>query len=199
MKEIDDLMSDDLIRFVPLTKGAIAVVDMWAYDAIVAMGPWHVDGRGYARHGSGARQRLAMHREVLKLAGHDLGDLEVDHWNGDMADNRLPNLRPATPQQNQANRRSHSRESDFKGVYLHKRRNLWQARYKIGDTERSLGYFDTDEEAARAYDARMFEIWGHWAKLNFPLKLFYETSWPPVVARPLFESLAQPAGRRKRK
>ncbi|WP_254512491.1 HNH endonuclease [Anatilimnocola floriformis] len=183
MKEIDDLMSLDLIRFIPLTKGEIAVVDRWMHDALVAMGSWYSDC-GYAVRRAGGRRTQYMHREVLILAGHDITGLEVDHWNGDPSDNRQCNLRPATPRQNCANRRQHSRASEYQGVYQHKDTGRWQARYKLKGQGRSLGCFATEEEAALAYDVKMLEFHGHWYKPNFPLKLFYECGGPPIVKRP---------------
>jgi HNH endonuclease/AP2 domain len=180
----DDLLGDEFIypRFIPLTKGQIAVVDHWSYDAIVAMGQWYYSG-GYACRRNNVGGQCRMHRVVLELAGVDLADLDVDHWNGDKTDNRLCNLRPCTPQQNAANSKSYSKTSRFKGIYLHKPWGRWQARYKLDGKERSLGYFRTEEEAARAYDAKMLELWGHWAKLNFKLDLPYEYSGPKVIKR----------------
>jgi len=180
----DEIPGDEFMypEFIPLTKGHVAVVDRWAYDDIVAMGAWHYHG-GYARRKTdGGRRAQLMHREVLLLAGVELDGSKVDHINGDKSDNRLSNLRPATTQQNAANSRSHSKSSRFKGIYNHKRWG-WQARYKLDGKERSLGYYSTEEEAARAYDAKMLELWGHWAKLNFPLKLIYETQGPPRIKR----------------
>lgn len=184
MKEINELMSD-LIRFISLTKGVVAVVDAWCFDAIVAMGAWQ-STRGYAHRGQGGIYgcHQIMHREVLLLAGHDITGLEVDHANGDRADNRLSNLRPATRQQNSVNSRSKSQTSRYKGLYQHKDTGRWQARFKLNGQERSLGCYATEEEAARAYDAKVFELFGHWSKLNFPLDLPYRYEGPPIVERP---------------
>jgi hypothetical protein len=136
-----------------------------------------------------------MHRVVLELAGHDLGDLEVDHWNGDKSDNRLCNLRPATPQQNQMNKRLlDSNTSGYRGVYWNRTRLTWESSIKLDGRRVYLGCFDSAEEAARARDERAFAVFGHWVKLNFPLKLFYETEGPPRIERPIM-----PAKTRKRR
>jgi len=101
MKEIEDLLSDDLLCFVPLTKGKIAVVDRWAYDAVMQY-LWSYDSDGYAERRVG-KTLESLHHFIISLAGHD--DIaELDHHNRDRLDCRLSNLRPATRSQNLANK-----------------------------------------------------------------------------------------------
>jgi hypothetical protein len=186
MTELDDLLSDDLIRFIPLTRGKIAVVDAWAYDAVMAAGPWRYTNNGYAK-----RDEL-LHRFILCLAGHDSLDF-VDHWNGDKLDERISNLRPCTSSQNQANL---GKQGSI-GVYWYTPTRKWTARIKVQGTSLNLGYFMDKVEAARARDAKAFELFGHFARLNFPLQWFYETGGPPIVKRPPFDSLERPKRSRR--
>jgi len=80
---------------------------------------------------------------------------EIDHINRDRSDNRLCNLRLANRSQALINRFTKHEASGFRGTNLDARVNKWQA--QIGTTingERRryhLGYFDTREEAAAAY------------------------------------------------
>jgi hypothetical protein len=68
-----------------------------------------------------------------------------------------------------------SKTSKYTGVVLKKSTGRWEARCKIGGKQMTLGYFGSEEEAARAYD-RM-RLWSCKAdgkqkedlKLNFPL------------------------------
>src|SRR4051794_16250757 len=61
-----------------------------------------------------ARRMIYMHRQICAVPK----DEHVDHINGDGLDNRKTNLRRATAQQNQWNRRKFSKRtsSQFKGV-----------------------------------------------------------------------------------
>lgn len=56
----------------------------------------------------------------------------------------------------------------YKGVGWHSRDQSWRAYISIDRRQISLGYFATEEEAARAYDAAAVEAWGEFAWLNFP-------------------------------
>tara|TARA_R110002153_G_scaffold20516_2_gene69530 strand:- start:105 stop:659 length:555 start_codon:yes stop_codon:yes gene_type:complete len=73
----------------------------------------------------------------------------LDHIDGDKLNNRVENLRPATNSLNQRNKLSYGR-CKFKGVCASK--NKYRARLKRDNKEIRTGYFETPEEAARAYD-----------------------------------------------
>lgn len=74
----------------------------------------------------------------------------IDHINGNRADNRFENLRAATLSQNCMNRgKPVSNSSGYKGV--RNSRNRWRATIGSGGKRYYLGYFDTPEEAYEAY------------------------------------------------
>lgn len=76
----------------------------------------------------------------------------LDHINLVRTDNRIANLRIATPSQNNANQPLTSRNSSgFKGVTWNKRSGKWQAAIKVSGKSFYLGLFDSPEDAHDAY------------------------------------------------
>lgn len=115
----------------------------------------HLDGVDYAAH------RLAW------FYVHGEWPDEIDHINGEAADNRLCNLRIATRSQNNGNTRLPSHNtSGYKGVSFYKQTNRWQAYIKKDGQRYHLGFFATAEEAAAAYDRAAVEFFGEFAKTN---------------------------------
>jgi hypothetical protein len=93
------------------------------------------------------------HRIVWFLThGQDPGNFQVDHINGNRADNRPSNLRLCTPAQNRLNTKLRpNNKSGIRGVYFEQGRGEkhWCASYK----NKKLGRFATKEEAAKAVAA----------------------------------------------
>ena len=103
------------------------------------------------------------HRIMYFLeTGEDPGEFEVDHvWHDD---NSGP-LRLATHQQNQFYRRARKgSKSKHKGVT--KTGGKWRAGITKDGVNATLGYFDTEEEAAAAYNIAAREMFREFALLN---------------------------------
>jgi hypothetical protein len=105
-----------------------------------------------------------LHRFIV---GATPGDPRVDHANTDTMDYRRCNLRYATPTQNSVNAMRVNRDG-YKGVRLRCDGKKWTARIQFDGRGIHLGSFDTPEDAARAYDAKAAELYGDFARLNFP-------------------------------
>jgi hypothetical protein len=163
-------IADFATREIPLTRGYVAVVDASDYPAL-SQHKWCALKSGHTVYavravpkGSG-RGMICMHRAILGLP---LGRVPmVDHINGNGLDNRRANLRLASRSDNGANRRKFAiGASRFKGVTL--KRGRWCAAIRRLGKAHHIGYYGTEEEAARAYDAAARERFGNFALLNFP-------------------------------
>jgi hypothetical protein len=86
----------------------------------------------------------------------------IDHINRDTYDNRLCNLRLATPSQNKQN--SIGTSGRMKGVTFHKGVNKWQAQIKANGKHIYLGLFPSEEQAHQAYLAASSEHHGEFAR-----------------------------------
>lgn len=113
-----------------------------------------LDGRFYLAH------RLAW----LYETGSWPPD-QIDHVNGIRSDNRICNLRPATPTQNCCNARVRTKStSGYKGVCWVARDKRWMASITVNKKTEYLGYFKTAEQAHAAYVEAASRLHGKFAR-----------------------------------
>jgi hypothetical protein len=92
---------------------------------------------------------------------------QIDHVNGDKSDNRIENLRQATPTQNSCNVGKRARnKSGFKGVSYEpkSKKNPFIAQIQVGGKKVYLGCFQTAEVAHGAYVKASAELHGTFAR-----------------------------------
>lgn len=147
------------MKLVPLSRGLSALVDDEDFE-VVARWKWYAienrsNGVFYAarqqRGADGKQHTIRMHRFLLGASD----EIEVDHENRDTLNNCRYNLRIATREQNMHNqgmRRTNT--SGFTGVTYSKGRpksKPWMACIRIHGKTKTLGRYETKEEAAKIY------------------------------------------------
>jgi hypothetical protein len=121
---------------------------------------------GYRQIWFRGRQELE-HRVAWFLHYGEWPSEFIDHINGVKNDNRISNLRLATPSQNLQNRgRPKNNTSGRKGVSWIKFYSKWQATIRVGKKNIYLGRFSCIEKAADAYNAAALKYHGEFARLD---------------------------------
>lgn len=156
------------MKEIKLTKGFSTKVDdddyeylnQWKWHALV-----HATNIYAARsvYTNKKNKMIYMHREIM----HPTLQEEVDHIDHNCLNNQKSNLRNCTRQQNQRNKRARKNSSSkYLGV-CHKYIECIVAQIRANNKTIFLGYFNTEEDAARAYDKAAKEYHGEFANLNF--------------------------------
>jgi|TARA_R100000501_G_C2587213_1_gene88399 hypothetical protein len=134
--------------------------------------PWNHTNLIGQRAGCNATGYILIRIDGRKYKAHRLAWLYVkgvwpksrlDHRDGQTTNNRIDNLREATPAQNCANSRRRSGKVIAKGV-----RRLpsgkFQARIRHENKLQTIGTFQTEDQAAQAYFARARAFYGEFAR-----------------------------------
>lgn len=148
------------IKRVKLGNDKVTLLDQEDYEELRQInGTWQCTN-GYAmictRKINGRRAYISVHRSVNKTPKH----MVTDHINGNKLDNRKVNLRVATKGQNAVNTPKTRNRHGYKGVYKDK-----TGFYAIAG-KKYVGHFSTLSEAARAYNKKITELYGEFARHN---------------------------------
>jgi len=157
------------MREIILTQGFKAQVDDEDYEQVSQFN-WNVRKDKYTYYAkrnisiNGRQRTLDLHVFILGKNGV----LKIDHQDGNGLNCQKNNMRFCTNQQNCMNRRKQKNcSSQYKGVSFHKKIGKFIAYIRDNRLLIHLGYFESEIEAAKAYDIRAKELFGEFAYLNF--------------------------------
>lgn len=160
-------------KLIDLTKGHFAIVDAEDHLSLSAFNwlpAWSGTKKAYyatrmQKKEEGRSVNILMHRQILGLSPEDTRTGDHIDADGSTLDNRRRNLRIATNQEQQHNKRRPSNNtSGYKGVHLHAQSGKWRAVIGVDGGDKSLGLFATKEEAHAAYCAAAKKYHGEFAK-----------------------------------
>lgn len=135
----------------------------------------------YARRSTTVNKKcitILMHRDILGIINRNV---YVDHKDRNGLNNQKCNLRPSSPSENKKNVKGRG-TSKFLGVslkttkYNYKTKSgeerlsiykRWEARIQHNKKQISIGFFNTETEAALAYDIKAKELHGEFSNPNF--------------------------------
>lgn len=109
---------------------------------------------------------VSYHAAVWALANGRPPAHHIDHKDRDNTNNHPLNLREATDQQNAANAKARGGTSRYRGVS--KEAGRWRAGIRVNGKRHYLGKFDSEIDAALAYDRAAVQYFGEFAYQNHP-------------------------------
>lgn len=156
------------MKLIPLTQGLFAKVDDEDFDYLSQF-KWcsQKNNNGkviYAIRNTprvnGKQKTIRMHIEIMGFKG-------IDHVDHDGLNNQKLNLRAASKSQNSMNTKKIANVSSiYKGVCWSKTKNKWVAQITLNLKVMHIGYFSSELEAAKAYNARATILFHDFANLN---------------------------------
>lgn len=152
---------------VKLSQGLVTIIDAEDLE-LVSQWKWFASRSGSSYYAQ--RKHNGTTVKLHRVLANAPDGMQVDHVNHNGLDNRKINLRLCTKSENLRNRRKQKGcSSQYKGVVKHQdgRPKPWMAAVKIHGKRQTLS-FATEMEAAVWYDKKAKELYGEFAKLNFP-------------------------------
>lgn len=158
------------MKEIKLTQGKVAVVDDDMFDYLNQW-KWHYykpkrGKTGYAERSTGNRSgqhtTIRMHRVIMNTPSGQ----QVDHKDHNGCHNWRDNMRNCTNSENSKNQSPKKGSSLYKGVSWYQPRHKWAVQITVNYKKIFVGYYSTQEAAARAYDEAARKYHGEFAHLN---------------------------------
>lgn len=153
------------MKVIALTRGEVTLVDDADYEYLVRYKWWLLSSKTRIAPWKYAVRQIRIDGKKTTIYMHHviMNAKPVDHIDRNGLNNQRDNLRPASEHQNQGNRIgwTNKRSSRYKGVFPEKHK--WYAAI----AGMRIGVFDTEAQAAMAYNAAAIEYFGkEFAKEN---------------------------------
>ena len=160
-KENKIIKTTKLLKIITTSKNEEILIDEEYYTDLNKYS-WHIKSSGYACARISGKLQL-MHRYLLNAKSNEI----IDHINGNKLDNRKLNLRYSNPLNNAHNKtKLENTTSKYIGVHFYKSRNKYVSALTKAGKKYHLGYFETEKEAALAYNTKAIKLYGEYANLN---------------------------------
>lgn len=159
------------MKEIVLTKGKTALVDDEDFESLSETS-WYAHTKigytSYAERGTGrncSHKIHLMHRHILRITDPKI---HIDHIDGNGLNNQKTNLRTCSRSQNLSNsrKRKSSTSSLYKGVYWDKQMSKWRSRFSLDGKKYHIGLYDSEKEAALAYNCSASFACREFAYLN---------------------------------
>lgn len=158
------------MKNIPISRGYVAIVDDDDYENL-SSSEWTacvqknragsvsiVYAYRWTSAKDGPKRMIYMHRQV---AGASDPKVKVDHKDHDGLNNTRGNIRIGTSTQNLGNQRIRTdNTSGYKGVTWYEPLKKWRAKIQFCGKHISIGYFNSIEQAALAYESKAKELFG---------------------------------------
>ena len=156
------------MKEINLTQGFKTQVDDSDYEWLNQW-KWRIEISKWGKYAvrtdySNGKKNIKMSRVILGLTDPKI---QSEHKDRNGLNNQRRNLRTATNQQNSINQIGCNKSSQYKGVYFDKERKKFASQIKVNYKSTFIGRFNSEVEAAKAYDMRARELFGEFAYLNF--------------------------------
>ena len=158
------------MKEIQLTRGQIALVNDEDFE-MLSKYTWHCKNNKHTKyafrcyHENGKTISVWMHREVLGISNDK--SKRGDHIDFNGLNNTRENLRVATHKQNNCYKNSaKNSRSKYLGVSFCKCTNKWMANITNDYKQIKIGRFESEVEAAMAYNYKAYFLHGEFANLN---------------------------------
>jgi hypothetical protein len=151
-----------------LTQGKVALVDDEDFDRLNQY-KWRAH-KGTSTYYATRDERVGCKVHMIRMHRQILGakpKQEIDHRDNNGLNNQTFNIRLCTKSENQCNTRKHNGMSIYKGVSWHKKTKKWRVCIKLNGKGQHIGYFNSELDAAKAYDIVAKKLFGEFARTNF--------------------------------